>query len=224
MEKQNKIVLNTLQVLSKAGVLDHVLLIGSWGAYFYKQYFSKTEYNPVIKTRDIDFLVNVRSKFSKSVDLEKLLEPLGFEIEFFGNGFMMLESEELAIEFLVPEIGRPKDGPMALPDIKLNAQPLRHLSILWRSPINITVSKIPVRLPHPVDYLLQKLVIAGLRKKSDKSEKDRQSAFEVLDAVIENGDLPELNKAVKCLSKKELKTVDKELRQAGRNRLLTKVE
>ncbi|MBI2092955.1 MAG: hypothetical protein HYY43_03435 [Deltaproteobacteria bacterium] len=206
--------------MSKSGILDNVLLVESWCAYFYKQYFSKIEYNPVIKTRDIDFLVNVRPTFSKSVDLEELLKPIGFEIEFFGSGYMKLESEELAIEFLVPEIGRPSEKPMPLPALKLNAQPLRHLDILWRNPIKVAVSGIFIRLPHPVDYLLQKLVIAGRRKKADKSEKDRQSALAVLDAVIDNDELQEFHKAVKYLSKKELKTVTEELSRAGREDVL----
>lgn len=207
--------------MSKSGILDNVLLIGSWCAYFYKQYFSKVEYNPVIKTRDIDFLVNVRPKFPRSVDLEELLKPIGFELEFFGQGYMKLESEELAIEFLVPEIGRPRDAPLPLPAIGLNAQPLRHLDMLWRNPIKIKLSEVVISLPHPVDYLLQKLIIAGRRKKSDRAEKDRQSAAAVLDAIIDNDELPELHKAMKCLSKKELKTITAELQQIGRERVLT---
>lgn len=208
--------------MSKAGILDNVLLIGSWCAYFYKRYFSKVEYNPIIKTRDMDFLVNARPRFSGSVDLEELLRPIGFEIEFFGRqGCMKLESEELAIEFLVPEIGRPHDKPLPLPALKLNAQPLRHLDILWRDPIGVEISGIHLRLPHPADYLLQKLVIAGRRKSSDKAEKDRQGAFAVLDAVIENGELPKLRKAANSLSKKELKTVVSELEKAGRENILT---
>lgn len=201
--------------MSEAGILDNVLLIGSWCAFFYKQYFSKVEFNPVIRTRDIDFLVKTNPKFPKSVDLEELLKPIGFEIEFFGKGYMKLESEELAIEFLVPEVGRPSGRPLPLPAIKLNAQPIRHLTILWRNPIQITLSGVQVKLPHPVDYLLQKLVIAKERKKADKAEKDRQSAFAVLDAIIENGELPEFHRAIKSLSKKELKTVSLELEKSN---------
>ena len=221
MEKQSDIVLKTLRIMSKSGILDNVLLIGSWCAYFYKQYFSKVEYNPVIKTRDIDFLVNIRPKFPKSVDLEELLKPIGFEIEFFGKGYMKLESEELAIEFLVPEVGRPRNKPLPLPKIGLNAQPLKHLEMLWRNPIKIAVFGISMRLPHPVDYLIQKLIIAERRKKSDKSEKDRQSATTVLDAIINNDELSEFHKAIKNLSKKELKTVTSELRQLGRESIPT---
>lgn len=210
--------------MSDAGILDNVLLIGSWCAYFYKQYFSSVEYDPVIKTRDIDFLVNTRLKFSKKVDLQELLKPLGFEIGFFGKGYMKLESDELAIEFLVPEVGRPVEKPLPLPDLRMNAQPIRHLTILWRDPIKIKISGFNVLLPHPADYCAQKLVIASRRTKPDKAEKDRQSAINVLDAIIDSGKLSEFHEALEYLSKKELKTVTAELENAGRKIALTKTK
>lgn len=206
--------------MSEAGILDNVLLIGSWCSYFYKQYFSKIEYDPVIKTRDIDFLVRTRPKFSKNVDLEELLRPIGFEAEFFGSGYIKLESEELAIEFLVPEVGRPSEKPLPLPALKLNAQPLRHLGMLWRNPVAVKISRICIRLPHPADYMLQKLVVAGMRKKSDKAEKDRQNAFVVFDAIVESDELPELHKAMEYLSHKERKAVVAEFKRAGRKDVL----
>lgn len=82
------------------------------------------------------------------------------------------------------------------------------------------VSDIPIRLPHPVDYFFQKLIIAGQRKKLDKAEKDRQSALSVLEAIIDNGELSEFHKAIRYLSKKELKIVTEELRRAGRESIL----
>ena len=205
----------------QAGILDHVLLIGSWCTSFYKQYFSKVEFNPIIRTRDIDFLVNARPKFKGNVDLEEILRPLGFEVEFFGKGYMKLESDELSIEFLVPEFGRDHEKPLPLPALKLNAQPLRHLELLWRKPITVKTSNISIKLPHPVDYALQKLVIVTKRKKAEKAEKDRQGAFAVLDAVMESGELAEFKLAMKNLSKKELKTVIAELERAGRKDLLS---
>jgi len=205
----------------RAGILDHVLLIGSWCTSFYKQYFSKVEFNPTIRTRDIGFLVNARPKFKGNVDLEEILRPLGFEVEFFGKGYMKLESEELSIEFLAPEFGRSHEKPLPLPALKLNAQPLRHLDLLWRNPITVKTANISLKLPHPVDYALQKLVIVGKRKKAEKAEKDRQSAFAVLDAVIENDELAELKRAIKNLSKKDMKTVVTEFKRAGRKDLLS---
>lgn len=224
MEKQDKLIHKILSLMYDAGILENVLLIGSWCTSFYKQYFKKEEYEPIIKTRDIDFLVGIKPRFPRNIDLEELLKPLGFEIEFFGKGYMKLESEELIIEFLIPEIGRPTEKPYLIPELKFNAQPLRHLSILWRNPINVKVSDFFIRLPHPVDFLLQKLIIASKRTKKDKAEKDRQSALAILDAIISKNELSELIKGIDNLTKKENQIVVKELEVAGHRELIKIIE
>jgi hypothetical protein len=217
VERQNKLVRDILKILSDAGVLNGVLLIGSWCASFYKGYFRDPEYNPRIKTRDIDFLLPIRPRFKSKVDLEELFTPLGFEIEFYGKGYMKLESEELALEFLIPEVGPHREKPHDVPALKFNAQPLRHISSLWRSPVTVNVDGIDVTLPHPADFCVQKLIIAGKRKgaSGEKAEKDRQTAFEVLDALLKGNGLRGLKKAIERISASERKSVLSELAAAG---------
>lgn len=60
MEKQPELVIKVLKRMSEAGILDHILLIGSWCTSFYKDYFKGTDYAPTIKTRDIDFSDGLR--------------------------------------------------------------------------------------------------------------------------------------------------------------------
>jgi len=205
--EQQKLVVEILRCLGNAGILSEVLLIGSWCAAFYKDYFKGVEYYPRIKTRDIDFLVKNRPRFPKEIDIEDLLKPLGFDIEFFGKGYMKLESDELLLEFIVHEAGRPTDKPFPLRQLKFNAQPLRHMAILWRNPISVNIKGAACHLPHPADYAMQKLITAATRKKKDKVEKDRQSALLIIDALIARGELAELKIAHQNLSKKEQKYV-----------------
>ena len=192
--------MDILKRLADAGVLEGVLLIGSWCAGFYKEYFKDPEYNPRIRTRDIDFLLPIRPRFKSKVDLEELLGPLGFEMEFYGKGYMKLESDELALEFLIPEVGPHKEKPHEVPALKFNAQPMRHMSTLWRSPVRVNIDGIDVILPHPADFCVQKLVIAGRRKGAsrEKGEKDRQTAFEVLDSLLKSDNKIELEKAIEA--------------------------
>lgn len=215
MEKQSKLVKNLLKLLSQADVLDHVLLIGSWCASFYKPYFKGIDYSPRIMTRDIDFLLPRHPQFKKTIDLEMMLQPLGFEIGFYGKGYMKLENPELIIELLVPEVGRPSDHPKKVPELKFNAQPLRHLEMLWRDPIRTTVEGVEVMLPHPADYCIQKFIIASERKKRDKAQKDREVAAEVLRALQILGDTKSLRSTMGSLSDRERKTVQKELTALG---------
>ena len=58
MEKnQYELCLEVLRRLNQAGVLNDIMLIGSWSLLFYKEYFFGFTYSPAIRTRDIDFLV-----------------------------------------------------------------------------------------------------------------------------------------------------------------------
>ena len=59
MEKTYDLCLEVLERLQKSGILDGMIIIGSWCQYFYKTYFSKVDYSSSIRTRDIDFLVPV---------------------------------------------------------------------------------------------------------------------------------------------------------------------
>ena len=217
MERQNRLVRDILKILSEAGVLDGVLLIGSWCAGFYREYFKDPEYDPRIKTRDIDFLLPTRPRFMSKVDLEELMAPLGFEVEFYGKGYMKLESDELALEFIIPEVGPHKEKPHDVPALKFNAQPLRHTSSLWRSPVKLNIDGIDIMLPHPADFCIQKLIIAGKRKGANrgKGEKDRQAAYEVLDALLKGDGLEEVENARQGISVSERKVVQAELTAAG---------
>lgn len=220
MEKQHKLVVEILRRFSNSGILKHVLLIGSWSAFFYQDYFQGILYAPVLRTRDIDFLVPTRVHFPKEVDLGTLLADLGFEVEFSApSGLMKLESDELILEFLAPEVGPPKTKPQSLPQLKFNVQSIRHLSMLWRAPITVKISGIEVNLPHPADYCLHKLFIHDRRKNLDKKAKDLESAFLVLEALREKEGINNLTLAYKNLSKKEQKQVSTVLTKHGYNLL-----
>lgn len=215
------LVIEILRRLSKAGVLEHLLLIGSWCGAFYKEYFKNVLYAPILRTRDIDFLVPVRPRFSSQIDLSDLLADLGFEVSYGGSGLMKLESEDLSLELLVPEVGPPKTKPHPVPNLKFNAQPIRHLSMLWRDPICVTLSGIPVRLPHPADFGLHKLFISNRRKNADKKVKDLEMAFAVLDALLEKGETASLAEAFQDTTPKEQKTIMNLLKKNGRENLLS---
>jgi len=121
MEKQYDLCLEVLRRLNKAGVLNRLIIIGSWCIYFYKSYFSDVDYSSSIRTRDIDFVVPIPVKFRKKTDIPELLKDLGFIVDFHAKGYIRLNHPELIIEFLVPERGKGRDKPYPLPELGLNA-------------------------------------------------------------------------------------------------------
>lgn len=99
MEKsQFDLCLRVLKKLHHAGVLDDVIVIGSWALYFYKFYFKGNEYVPDIRTRDIDFLVPLPPRLKHKADIPEMLKELGFIINFRGEGgYIRLDHPELIV-------------------------------------------------------------------------------------------------------------------------------
>lgn len=190
-KKKYDICLEVLRRFSAAGILNDIVLIGSWCLYFYKEYFTGVYFPPSIRTRDIDFLVPLPPKMKKKTDVPALLKDMGFIPEFMGpEGYLRLGHPELIVEFLVPERGKGSNKPFDLPQIGLNAQPLRYLDFLAKNVIEIHVDRMRVKLPHPVAFALHKLIVHGRRIKQEKARKDLDQALQLLHFVLKH-DRPE---------------------------------
>lgn len=190
MEKsQYELCLEVLRRLESSGVLKNIVLVGSWCALFYKDYFGDVGYLAVIKTRDMDLLIPRPATLRAKTDVAELLKDLGFVVGFTGSqGYIRLEHPELIVEFLVPEKGRGTDKPYALPQLGLNAQSLRFLEFLAQNTITATAENITVTLPHPANFALHKLLVMGRRQIPEKQLKDKQAAITILNALLEKGE------------------------------------
>lgn len=76
--KQFDIFLSVLRKFQSCGVLEEIMLIGSWCLYFYRMEFSKPDVVPAVRTLDADFLIPNPRKLSKDVDVPDLLKEMGF--------------------------------------------------------------------------------------------------------------------------------------------------
>jgi len=186
-KNQYKLCFEVLRRFNKEGILDGLILIGSWCLYFYKDYFENISYINIstIRTRDMDFLVPIPARIKKEVDIPKLLKDLGFVIDFKGSkGYIKLDHPDLILEFLVPEKGRGSDKPYKLPQLGMNATPLRFLSFLTDNVIRVKVEDFYINVPHPANFALHKLIIFSRRLKEDKALKDKNTAIEILKALF----------------------------------------
>jgi hypothetical protein len=119
-----------LRRLQDAGVLDGLVVAGSWCVVFYEAYFDSKDFTPTIRTRDLDLAVPVPTRFSAKTDIAELLGDLGFVTDFRGKeGYMRLMHPDLILEFLVPERGRGSDEAFDIPELGVNAQRLRFLDL-----------------------------------------------------------------------------------------------
>ena len=166
MEKRYALFLEVLRRFQAAGLLKELILIESWCQHFYRSYFAGLRYTPTIRTRDIDFLVPVPFRIKNKVDVEELLRDEGFVVTFSGGaGYMKLMHPDLIVEFLVPEKGKGSDRPYPLPQLSMNAQPLRFLDYLLQNTIRIEAEGLKIKVPHPAAFALHKLIISTRRTK-----------------------------------------------------------
>jgi hypothetical protein len=128
VEENYALCLDVLRTFKRAGVLDEVVLVGSWCLHFYREYFTCAAFHPTIRTRDVDLLVPLPNRPSKKVNVAELLKDKVFIVSLSGaGGFMRLVHPELIVEFFVPERGRGTDKPVRLPGFAANTQALRFL-------------------------------------------------------------------------------------------------
>ncbi|MDP2927659.1 MAG: GSU2403 family nucleotidyltransferase fold protein [Candidatus Omnitrophota bacterium] len=190
---QYKLCVEVLKRLDSSGILKHLVLVGSWCVPFYKEYFSDVEYVTSITTRDLDLFVPLPLVIKNKIDIEKLLDGLGFVIDFKGSdGYIQLYHPELILEFLVTEKGAGLNKPYKLGQLGINAQPLRLLNLLTAKLINIVVEDIRINLPHPALFALHKLIVSERRPKKDKKIKDLDMAIRIIRALLDKGEADKL--------------------------------
>jgi hypothetical protein len=213
--KQYSLCEAVLRRLHDAGVLDGMVVAGSWCVLFYQAYFDSKSFSPTIRTRDIDLAIPVPTRFKAKVDVGELIDDLGFVVDFRGQpGHMRFMHPDLILEFLVPERGRGSDDALDIPELGVNAQRLRYLDLSLTDTVTVTFRGIPLRLPHPVRFALHKLIVAE-RRGGDKAENDCAQAVMVLQAVLGTDEAPQIAEVYASLPAKWRRTIDSSLRASG---------
>ena len=217
MEKKTyNLCLDVLRRFDKAGLLKHIILIGSWSIYFYKNYFNSSSYSTFIRTRDMDILIPLPFGLKKNLNIFELVEDLGFIEEYGGpKGYIKLQHPDLTVEFLVPERGRGTDKPYRIPQLGINAVALRFLDFLAANTIVINFDKLKIIVPHPAAYVLHKFIIFKRRKKIDKHDRDIEGALRVFHELIRNKEHTTIRYIFKKMHKKWRLAILKNLKSIG---------
>jgi len=211
-KSQYDLCIEVLRRLDKARILKHIVLVGSWCTLFYKEFFGSKKYMTSLTTRDMDLLIPLPGAIKVKTDVAELLKDLGFIVGFTGSqGYIRLEHPQLIVEFFVPEKGRGSDKPYSLPQLGLNAQALRFLEYLSVNTITSRIGSIKLKLPHPANFALHKLVVMGRRPKAEKKAKDKESAIRILNALIDSGRSAAIKKAFQAMPKRWQGNVKKQL-------------
>ena len=211
-KKKYELCLEVLRRMKEHDILDKIMLVGSWCVFLYDDYFKGESLLPALRTRDIEFLFPVPFAFQSKTDLYGLLKDLGFVLDYKGNqGYIVFEHPDLILEFLAPARGRESEKPISIERLGINAQPLRFMDALSHNPIQLFFDDVSVTLPHPADFALNKLLVAGRRKIPGKAEKDRAQAVALLGALNANGEFEMVRTAYASMPRGWKNTILKEL-------------
>jgi hypothetical protein len=100
VEEKYELLSAVLKQLQAKGVLDGLVIAGSWCQYYYRVVFDNAPEIPLLRTLDIDFLVPNPSKFKTNVDVSQLLNQLGFDSDFdYHTGLVKYVHPDLEIQF-----------------------------------------------------------------------------------------------------------------------------
>lgn len=174
MHTQERELVRFLRLLDGLGCLRHVMLIGSWAELLYCRAGLLGEFDPSIKTMDIDFLVRNMRRPVPEVQLLAEAKSQGYLVETdrLTDVTKLYSTKGLEIEFLIGKVGAGLETSLRT-NLGVTAQSRRHLEVLARHMVTVTYEGMKVNVPVPEAYVVHKMVVNKERGK--KQEKDAQA-------------------------------------------------
>ncbi len=159
-----------LRSLSQAGFFRYSLLAGSWTFLVYKELHG-IQY--VLRTGDIDFVLNTASKFIRPRDIEQVFLDRGYIVlRDYATGLRKYTKENFEIEFLVPRKGNKELDKLDIKELNIAASPLPFLDILFCNYEVVTIDDYTISIPCMEAMFLHKLIISNRRRNESKAERD----------------------------------------------------
>lgn len=185
MNSQQKDFLRFIKLLSDNECLDHVVLIGSWTEFLYKETKLLGDFKPEIKTLDVDFLIKNLHKPIPEKNLAALARSENYLVmSDVLNGTTKIQSPEgLEIEFLINKVGAGYENSLRT-NLGVTAQSLRHMNILLNNTMKLRYFEMDITVPRPEAYVLHKAVINEERGK--KREKDAANILNIWSYIDKN--------------------------------------
>lgn len=207
---QQKAFARVLDLVEEAGCMPHVILVGSWAEFAYREAGLLDGFNPNIVTLDVDFLVRNMRRPSPAASLAALARERGFLVEsdVLNGTTKLLDTSGLEVEFLIGKRGAGIE-PALKTNVGVTAQALRHMEILSGSSLEVRCLGHIVSVPTPEAYAVHKMVINSQR--GSKSAKDAQAILGIWPFLDEE----KLEAVLATLTKKERAKVREFMEERG---------
>lgn len=171
MDDQQMAFERVLRLLDSAGCLEHVILIGSWVEFVYRESGLLKGFNPIIRTLDIDILVRNLRRPNPPANLVTVARDAGYLVQSdrLDGSTRLLDMSGLEVEFLICKVGAGVEETLKT-HIGVTAQAMRHLDILSSHTVRVICLGYSLIVPTPEAYSVHKMVINS--KRGLKAEKD----------------------------------------------------
>jgi hypothetical protein len=171
------LLINVLRDLQTAGILRHVVLVGSWCQNFYRHIYGNPVEIPAARTLDADLLIPKRLPASLQGNIIELMKKNNFAIEIdYPSGYHRFTHPDLKFEFLTDPGSKPDEQIYKFKQLGVTAQELRYMSIPLSHNLTIAYEDLSLTIPEPEAFTLHKLIVCCLRKKPEKALKDTETA------------------------------------------------
>lgn len=204
MTEQQKAFARVLDLIEDAGCLPHVILVGSWVEFVYREAGILKGFMPNIRTLDVDFLIRNLRQPNPAAQLASFARENGFFVEsdvLNGTTKILDASSGLEVEFLIAKRGAGAEVALKT-HIGVTAQTLRHMDIMSKDSIEVVCLGHLVRVPSPEAYVVHKMAINDQR--GAKAEKDAQAVLGMWPYLDEES----VHKVLDGLTKKERKRIE----------------
>jgi hypothetical protein len=172
-----EILYTILKDLQDAGILKHVVLVGSWCQEFYRHHFENSFEIPATRTMDADILIPRRLKLAHPVDMHEIFRKRGFVTQMhYDSGFAKFIHRELTFEFLTDAGAKADEKQHTIKDLNIVAQELHFMNIPLAYNMAVQFKDLTLTIPEPEAFALHKLIVSQRRGKSDKRDKDIEAA------------------------------------------------
>lgn len=202
LTEQQQAFARVLDLVEEAGCMRHVVLVGSWAEYAYREAEVLPGFIPNIRTMDVDFFVRNLRRPSPAVSLASLARERGFYVESdrMTGTTKLLDTSGLEVEFLIGKMGAGVE-PALKTNVGVTAQALRHMDIISRNVVEVNCLGHAVIVPAPEAYVVHKMVINDERGiKADKDAQAVANLFPLLDKAA-------FSDVLEGLTKKEMAKV-----------------
>ena len=212
-KEQETIFWRTIQVLKDLGILENIMIIGSWAEYLYPPFF-ETDFVPNLKTRDVDFFYRNINIPKEKIPLVQKLKEIGHVYDEVDGISRFYNADLLELEFLTRILGAGIDSRVEIKPLGIKSEGLRVINIL--SDFACEVEKTDadgnvfrITVPEPAVYVIQKILTNPDRKPPEKKSKDIEAVKELLYHIRKSEyHTAKLKEVYARLTRKQVKTLD----------------